>query len=81
MQQILNFNSKSIGLLKKLLVGFARKFDLALILDSNSLHFPSENNSYAKYDLVAGFLEKPTPSKLMTRFDELHKIDKSLKSW
>jgi len=81
MQQIFEFDKSSLECIKKSLITYTRKFDLALILDSNSHYFPARDHLYNKYDLIAGFTNKSNPSELITGFDELHKIDQSLNHW
>jgi len=81
MQQIFEFDNNSLECIKKSLLSYARKFDLALILDSNSQYFPARNHLYSKYDLIAGYINKPKQSDLITNLNELYKIDQSLNHW
>ena len=81
MQEIFGSNTINIRRFKEALTDYARKFDMAIILNSNSEHFSDRNFLYRKYDLIAGFIKNPKPEQLITRYDELYKINKSLKNW
>lgn len=71
-----------IDCLSDRLVDYARKFDLACILDSNSSEFDLNcYNQFSEYDLIAGFANISSQSDCVTAYDQLNRLDKKPHNW
>ena len=81
MQLTENIANSDIEQVKHSLVRYAEKFNLALILDSNSHIFPNGPHLNKKFDLIAGFANEVDNMHKITCFEELYKIDHELKQW
>lgn len=81
MQNGVYIDSSSIATIKKFLAGYARRFDMSIILDSNSHIYARGDYLYKKYDLIAGFANKSDGSEMMTNLKDLTEIDSSLDHW
>jgi para-aminobenzoate synthetase component 1 len=77
----INIDGSSIIQIKHFLVDYAKRFDLSIILDSNSHIFSHGDQLYKTYDLIAGFAYKQDVSEIITSFEGMISIDQSLDHW
>jgi para-aminobenzoate synthetase component 1 len=64
------------------LIEYAKKFEIACILDSHSPCFGSENKfAYNEYDLIAGFSKSVNNTKIISDFDDLDQLSGSHNNW
>ena len=76
-----DIDGSSIKKIKNFLVHYARRFDLSIILDSNSHIFPQRDHLHKTYDLIAGFGNRQDISGTILTYEKLAEIDPSSDNW
>ncbi|MBN2522302.1 MAG: aminodeoxychorismate synthase component I [Bacteroidales bacterium] len=82
MQKSISIPANEIESLKEKLIEYARENELACILDSNTPYFQNTGNfSYNKYDIIAGFSNKPIHENSISEFIELQEVSPENSEW
>jgi para-aminobenzoate synthetase component I len=81
MQASFTINSSDTLNVRESLIEYAKQFELACILDSNSHYILPDNISSAKFDIIAGFSFSNDKAKKITDFDSIDNYLALNKSW
>jgi para-aminobenzoate synthetase component I len=81
MQLSFGIKAADIVFIKENLIEYARSFELACILDSNSHYYKTDPVHPKKYDLIAGFSLSESSTKTITDLNALESIQTTDPDW